>query len=704
MEKHNQKWHTAVLTIALIVLLCAGMTLPAAAASTLTVEYDLNVGGENVISANAGESILVNVTLRRTDADEGFSVFGTQCQILYDTSFFSVVKASDVVTKVMDTSFVRYFNSPMIKVTSLGRDFASAETVVSSFYMKPKADLPLGASSTVYFHFTEVFESETEEGTATTKALTVYIGEVPKQTYDVTYELSGGTMDPTAFPEIDAALEPGETPVYAVSVEENEAIVLPPAATRTGYTFTGWSDGENTYSAGANYTVTHETTFHACWEPLHYTVTFDANGGDIAPSDVSREVAYNSPYGAMPVVTRNHYDFDGWYTLAEGGDQVTEATTLNVGEDRTVYAHWTPFSYTVIFNFADSGITDQSFQRDYDSVLLPADEPTPDAAAYAITGYSWGDLADVSFSEIVAAFKVADTAAGNTIAVHTKRMYHVAPNAELGTTAAVNVDSTDGYTAMVVAPDFAAYAYTVILDDGNGHTVRKNVNSGTGEAVFSGDDLYEAFAAGSNLTATVARELAHVTVDVYPFSNSIVLVTAYSPVTDVLALSYNGVPMYKDLRVAAKTYDADHTGLYTYAILLNINKVSGYIASGNAKDLGAFKAYAEGLIAVNNGAVKEIADTFDVTNGSSASSAVVDVSDATLVYNVCIGTYAYTANHVTGVLTSRDQQFLLSDATLTANGAYDIAPNLNYNDIGPDCNDTQLIDLHDVLEVYNHRS
>lgn len=66
-------------------------------------------------------------------------------------------------------------------------------------------------------------------------------------------------------------------------------------------------------------------------------VTFDPNGGTIA--EASRLVYGGTAVGELPVPTRDYYTFDGWFTSADGGDQITPDTIVAV--DSTVYAHWT---------------------------------------------------------------------------------------------------------------------------------------------------------------------------------------------------------------------------------------------------------------------------------------------------------------------------------------------------------------------------
>lgn len=80
-------------------------------------------------------------------------------------------------------------------------------------------------------------------------------------------------------------------------------------------------------------------------------ITFDLNGGTINGSDTmaTQTVYSNEKLGTASVPTtppqRTGYDFDGWYTQAEGGTKYTftEAVSSNI----ILYAHWNAHSHTV---------------------------------------------------------------------------------------------------------------------------------------------------------------------------------------------------------------------------------------------------------------------------------------------------------------------------------------------------------------------
>lgn len=81
-------------------------------------------------------------------------------------------------------------------------------------------------------------------------------------------------------------------------------------------------------------------------------INFDLNGGTINGSGtMDKQTVYsNEKLGTASVPTtppqRTGYDFDGWYTQAEGGTKYTftEAVSSNI----ILYAHWNAHSHTVI--------------------------------------------------------------------------------------------------------------------------------------------------------------------------------------------------------------------------------------------------------------------------------------------------------------------------------------------------------------------
>lgn len=88
----------------------------------------------------------------------------------------------------------------------------------------------------------------------------------------------------------------------------------------------------------ANQTVTVEGVEAVVAAPTTYTITFNANGGEV--SETSSVTDTNGRLASLPTPTHSgSYSFKGWYTEANGGDMVTTDTVFNT--DTTIYAQWT---------------------------------------------------------------------------------------------------------------------------------------------------------------------------------------------------------------------------------------------------------------------------------------------------------------------------------------------------------------------------
>jgi uncharacterized repeat protein (TIGR02543 family) len=171
--------------------------------------------------------------------------------------------------------------------------------------------------------------------------------------YSITYNLDNGTNhedNPTNY------------------TIETETITLK-AATKTGYTFDGWYDAAmegnkvETIAKG----TTGEKTLYARWSANEYTVTFDAQGGEVDPA--SRPVTYDAAYGTLPEVTKTGHTFKGWFTEATGGDEVTAGTIVTTAEDHTLYAQWKINQYTITFFDSAGGSAVAEITDDYGATI-----------------------------------------------------------------------------------------------------------------------------------------------------------------------------------------------------------------------------------------------------------------------------------------------------------------------------------------------
>lgn len=180
---------------------------------------------------------------------------------------------------------------------------------------------------------------------------------------------------------------------YESTINNNVSELAP---SRQGYTFEGWYTSENGGSQvygtngkgiiGTNYWdeegkwiyTLNSLKLYARWKEKTYTITFDPNGGNITEN--TKEVVYNSTKNnnvSSLNPTKTGYIFNGWYTERTEGIQVYKnngSSNANSNtfwnsnnqwvytDDITLYAQWTPITYTITYNGngSTSGSTPQS--------------------------------------------------------------------------------------------------------------------------------------------------------------------------------------------------------------------------------------------------------------------------------------------------------------------------------------------------------
>lgn len=146
-------------------------------------------------------------------------------------------------------------------------------------------------------------------------------------TYNISYTLNNGT---------NSAANP-----FNYTIESGNITLVAP--TRTGYTFIGWT---GTDLADKTMTVVIPTgsygnrTYTANWQANNYTITFDANGGNVNVD--SQTVTFNATY-TLPTPTRTGYTFAGWFN----GDTKYNGGTWTTASDITLTAKWTANTNTI---------------------------------------------------------------------------------------------------------------------------------------------------------------------------------------------------------------------------------------------------------------------------------------------------------------------------------------------------------------------
>lgn len=189
---------------------------------------------------------------------------------------------------------------------------------------------------------------------------------------------------------------------------EYQYFKMPDASAKKGYTFKGWRE-ENTNSILAVNEETYlskNTKYNVYYTPDTYTVSYNANGG--TGSMGSNTATYDSTYTtASNGFSRTGYNFTGWNTRADGNGTSYAANvsfTYRYAGNITLYAQWTPVTYTVSCNLNGGTINgSNSYSRNYtvetDSFTLPK----PVRTGYTFTGWTGSNgsipQADVTISK-----------------------------------------------------------------------------------------------------------------------------------------------------------------------------------------------------------------------------------------------------------------------------------------------------------------
>lgn len=150
-----------------------------------------------------------------------------------------------------------------------------------------------------------------------------------------------------------------------------------PTPTRANYTFAGWyteADGGTQITADSIVTALVNQTLYAHWVPNAYTIYFDANGGSVSPS--CKALTFGNSLGSLPTPTRANYTFAGWHDA--NGNRVYDSTVPGSATNFTVYAYWTPNTFTLYYNANGGYVSTSSKTLTYGNSLGSLPTPTRD--------------------------------------------------------------------------------------------------------------------------------------------------------------------------------------------------------------------------------------------------------------------------------------------------------------------------------------
>ena len=106
------------------------------------------------------------------------------------------------------------------------------------------------------------------------------------------------------------------------------------------------------------------------------TITFDSCGGTHISSKtiILTNGSFTVPSEYLETPWLDYYTFDGWFTAKDGGDKIDVGSTVTVssGSGITLYAHWTPNTYQIVYEWTHSENSEYDFSSA--DIVCPSDE------------------------------------------------------------------------------------------------------------------------------------------------------------------------------------------------------------------------------------------------------------------------------------------------------------------------------------------
>ena len=233
----------------------------------------------------------------------------------------SSIAVTTAPTKTIYTAGENFDPAGMV-VTATYSDSSTAD--VTSYTVTDGNNLTAGKTS-VTISYTEGGKTETCTQAIVVNAAAKTLSSIAVTTAPTkTTYTAGENFDPAGMVVTATYSDSSTADVTGYTVTDGNSLTAGKTSVTISYT-----------EGGKTETCTQAITVNAA--PTEYTITFNGNGG--TPSVGTMSTA-GGKLTSLPTATRSgSYSFDGWYTAASGGTQITTAYTFSA--DTTVHAHWT---------------------------------------------------------------------------------------------------------------------------------------------------------------------------------------------------------------------------------------------------------------------------------------------------------------------------------------------------------------------------
>ena len=135
---------------------------------------------------------------------------------------------------------------------------------------------------------------------------------------------------------------------------------------------------------GASFTPTASATLYAQWTANAFSINYAADGG--TASSTSASFVAGSGSMALPTASEPGYNFDGWYTAAQGGTLVgMGGASFTPTSSMTLYAKWT--AATSVVTYVGNGGVVSPATSSYTTGSSPMTLPTPTQSGFTFDGW-----------------------------------------------------------------------------------------------------------------------------------------------------------------------------------------------------------------------------------------------------------------------------------------------------------------------------
>lgn len=234
-----------------------------------------------------------------------------------------------IASSAANTSYSKSYNVYIAGVSVKSGSFAidgktGTHTICTGTKTISRGETTKTITFSVSFDF-ELTWSGVYKGTATA-AGTISLPALP--TFTVSYNANGGSGAPAS-----QTAKAGKVITLSTTIP-----------TRSGYTFKGWNSNSTSsvvlYKAGQSIAVNYSQTLYAVWQLNTYTITYNANGGENAPSKSTKTHGVTLKLSTQKP-TRKNYTFLGWSTSQTATTAAYESgANFTTNANTTLYAVW----------------------------------------------------------------------------------------------------------------------------------------------------------------------------------------------------------------------------------------------------------------------------------------------------------------------------------------------------------------------------